>query len=221
MTASGSDARITYQATTTGTHYLEARAFADGSAGTYTLSVSAGLGSSAANAINGTTGADAIDGAGGNDTVLGAGGNDSLYGNVGNDQLRGGAGADFLSGGPGIDVLIGGAGADRFDFNAASHSAPGARDILRAGDGGLAFDGVGGASGDRIDLADIDANATTMANDAFVFGGTGRGHIWLTESGSNTILNGNVDNDAAAEFQVVIEDAGLHANQYVAGDFIL
>ena len=60
-----------------------------------------------------------------------------------------------------------------------------------------------------------------MANDTFVFGGTGRGHVWLTESGTNTILNANVDNDAAAEFQVVIEDAGVRAGAYAASDFIL
>ncbi len=217
----GSDSRIVYQATTTGTHYLAAGAFGNAYAGTYALAVSLGVATSAANTITGTGVADAIDGAGGNDTVSGGGGNDSLYGNVGNDQLRGGAGSDFLSGGPGVDVLIGGAGADRFDFNNVIHSTPTASDILRAGDGGLAFDGAGAAVGDRIDLADIDANSTTAANDTFIFGGTGKGHIWLTESGTNTILHGNVDNDAAAEFQVVIEDAGIHAAQYVASDFIL
>ena len=53
------------------------------------------------------------------------------------------------------------------------------------------------------------------------FGGTGCGRVWLTESGTNTIPDADVDDDAAAEFQAVIEDAGVHAAQSTAADFIL
>ena len=53
------------------------------------------------------------------------------------------------------------------------------------------------------------------------FGGTGRGRVGLTESGTNTIPDADVDTDAAAEFQAVIEDAGVHAAQSTAADFIL
>jgi Ca2+-binding RTX toxin-like protein len=208
----GDDSLLTYQATTTGTHILDAGSYINFFAGTYALSVSAGVGTAAADAITGTGQADAINGVGGADRI---------FGGSGADTLRGGAGADTLGGGGGADILIGGSGNDRFDFNAAGESTPAARDILRAGDGGRAFDGAGGAAGDRIDLAGVDANTGSGGNNAFVFGGHGAGHIFLTESGSNTILNGNVDGDPAIEFQVVIEDAGVRASQYGAADFVL
>jgi hypothetical protein len=217
----GADSQISYRATTTGTHYLEAGSFADAYSGSYRLSVSAGLGTSGADNITGTSAVDAINAAGGNDTVSGGGGNDWLVGGANNDLLRGGANNDLMTGGTGADVLIGGAGSDRFNFDAVGESTTSTRDVLRAGDGGLAFDGVGSASGDRIDIRDIDANALTSTNDNFIFGGTGRGHVWLTESGSNTIVNANIDNDAAIEFQLVIEDGSARASHYVASDFIL
>jgi serralysin len=220
-TGIGADSQITYTAATTGAHFIEAGSFFDSFAGAYTLSLSAGRGTAGANTIAGTASVDAIDGLGGNDVIGALGGNDRLAGGSGNDTLRGGAQNDVVSGGTGVDVLIGGTGADRFNFDLVGESTPAAGDVLRAGDGGLAFDGAGGAAGDRIDLAGIDANALTGANDTFIFGGTGRGRIWLTESGTNTILNANTDNDASAEFQVAIEDAGGRNFHYIAADFIL
>ena len=56
---------------------------------------------------------------------------------------------------------MGGRGGDMFVFDSAAiHSDPDANDILRAADGGAAFDGGGEAAGDRIDLAAIDANTS-------------------------------------------------------------
>ncbi len=214
------DSTIVYTATTTGTHYLDAGGFNDARTGTYTVSVSAGMGTAAADAVTGTASVDTVDGAAGNDSIFGAGGNDWLFGSAGNDTLRGGADNDVLTGAAGADILIGGTGNDRFDFNSVSESTPAVRDILRAGDGGAAFDGAGAASGDRIDVSTIDADALTAVS-TFIFGGTARGHLWLTESGTNTIVNGNIDNDATVEFQLVIEDGGVRASAYTAADFIL
>ena len=214
------DSQITYTATSTGTHYVDASAFSTYT-GTYTLSLSAGVGTSAANTITGTAAVDSVNGAGGNDSIFGAGANDWLQGGAGNDTLRGGAGNDLLVGGTGADVLIGGAGNDRFDFNSVGESSPAARDALRAGDGGLAFDGAGAGGGDRIDLSTIDANLLAGGNNTFVFGGNTAGHVWLTTSGTNTIVNANIDGDAAAEFQLVIADGGVSAGAYVGADFIL
>ncbi len=115
----------------------------------------------------------------------------------------------------------GGANDDTFSFDKFSFSTPGSRDVIRAGDGAIAFEGAGATSGDRIDLAGIDA-VTGGGDQAFQFGtGTGSGHLWLTTSGSNTIVNGNIDGDAAIEFQVVIEDGAVAASAYTAADFIL
>ena len=158
----------------------------------------------------------------GNDTALGGAGNDSLIGGDGADLLAGEAGNDVLGAGTGRDTLQGGGGQDRFDFNLVSESVVGANcDVLQAGGGGTAFDGAGGAAGDRFDLFDIDANTTAGGNEAFLFGGTGKGHVWCVNAGNVTRVFANVDNDAAAEFQLNILDLGVLANAYTAADFIL
>jgi hypothetical protein len=58
-------------------------------------------------------------------------------------------------------------------------------------------------------------------NQAFVLGGTGIGHISLVNSGTTTILNANVDADAAFEFVLAIEDGAVSYSTYKPGDFIL
>lgn len=173
------------------------------------------------NVLTGNGAANTILGAGGNDTLIGNGGNDYLDAATGTDQVRGGAGDDTLLGGPGADSLIGGAGRDVFKFGAMIGSVPGAVDQLSAGDGGSAFDGAGAAAGDRFDMSGIDADTTQGGDQAFVFGGTGKGHLSLVDSGSDTIVRGNMDNDAAFEFQLVIHDGNVHASAYTAADFIL
>jgi Ca2+-binding RTX toxin-like protein len=139
-----------------------------------------------------------------------------LSGLAGNDTLNGGNGNDVLVGGEGADVLIGGAGADRFDFNAVSESTSAGRDTING------FDGAGAAVVDRIDLSDIDANTGVAGNQVFIFGGAGAGHLSLVNSvGGTTILNANVDADAAFEFVLAIADGGVLASAYTAADFIL
>ena len=90
-------------------------------------------------------------------------------------------------------------------------------DVLQAGGGGKAFDGPGGAAGDRIDLLDIDANITAGGDQAFLFGGTGKGYVWCVNAGNVTRVFANVDNDAAAEFLWLnILDLGVLADAYTA-----
>ncbi|PZQ47115.1 MAG: protease [Rhodovulum sulfidophilum] len=179
-------------------------------------------GNAAANTLTGGAGNDSLSGWGANDTLLGGGGNDTLTGGDGADQLRGGGASDVLQGGAGADILIGGVGADTFVLAAANFSLPMARDVIRAGDGALAFEGIGAAAGDRIDVSAIDANTTIAGNQAFGFGtATGTGRLWLTNSGSNTLVNFNNDGDGAIDFQLVIEDGATLASAYRAGDFIL
>lgn len=173
------------------------------------------------NVLTGNGAANTILGEGGNDTLIGNGGNDYLDAQVGNDQVRGGAGNDTLLGGPGADVLVGGAGQDTFKFGAMIGSVPGAVDQITAGDGGNAFDGAGTAAGDLLDLYGIDADSTQAGNQTFAFGGTGRGHVSVVDSGTDTIVRANMDNDAAFEFQLTIHDGNVRASAYTAADFIL
>ena len=170
----------------------------------------------------GGSGRDSLSGGSGADVMLGKAGDDSLTGRAGDDMLRGQAGNDLLKGNAGSDILIGGTGADRFIFTSASHSPSGAgRDEIQAGDGAVAFEGAGRAGGDLIDLKGIDANTTSSGNQAFVFGSTDKGGISLFNVDGNTLVRGNIDNDAAFEFEVLIVDGAVSASAYTAADFIL
>lgn len=154
-------------------------------------------------------------------TLLGREGNDTLLGDAGADFLRGGDGADKLIGGLGADVLMGGTGFDIFDYDFTSHSNAGARDILRAADGAVAFFNAGAAAGDLIDVSGIDALDTATGNQRFAFGGTTAGCLSVVASGQDTLVRCNTDGDAAFEFELLIEDGAVLASAYAAADFVL
>ncbi len=181
-----------------------------GTSGTGSTTATAG-----ADTLQGGTGNDTINGLGGADRILGGAGNDRLIGGSGNDTLLGQGGADRLIGGAGADFLNGGAGRDIFDFNLLSESNPQSRDTI------VGFEAAGAAAGDRIDVSGIDAR-TGGTNDTFQFGtATGIGRLWAANSGTDTIIFGNTDADAAAEFAVRIQDGATTASAYTAADFIL
>lgn len=163
-------------------------------------------------AARGGSGADVLSGNAAANTLSGLGGADRLVGNAGNDILVGGAGAD---------TLIGGAGNDVFRFDARAESGLAARDLIRAGGGAGAFERPGAAGGDRIDVSGIDADTRAAGNQSFELGGTGRGHLWLADSGTSTLLRANNDGDAAPDFELVIQDGATLASAYSAADFIL
>lgn len=179
------------------------------------------LGNGRANGFNGNAGDDTLNGRGGddrllgnagNDRLIGGGGNDTLAGGAGNDRLIGGAGNDRLIGGPGADTLQGGPGADTFFFEDVSHSTPGARDRI------LDFSR---GQGDKIHLRNIDAIASTPADDAFTFIGAGpfsgkAGELRLAVS-NNTVVSGDVTGNGKADFQIVV----VGVTNLVAGDFLL
>jgi Ca2+-binding RTX toxin-like protein len=152
--------------------------------------------------------------------LLGFTGKDTLRGGRGNDVLSGEEGNDLLTGGIGKDTLNGNAGKDIFDFNTKSESAVGAnRDTI----GG--FDNPGATAGDCIDLSGIDAKDGTSGNQAFVWRGTGAftgtGQLRVFNSGANTIAACSTDSDAAAEFEVAIQDGTFNASNWTAADFLL
>ncbi len=176
-----------------------------------------------ANPITGTSGNDRLYGTSKADELFGGNGDDRLYGNSGNDTLHGEDGNDYLRGHAGRDFLIGGKGADRFDYNSVSESMPGSAngDVIKAGDGAVAFEGAGKSWGDRIDVSGIDANTTLSGNQAFVFGSTAKGGLSLIDIDGNTLVRGNIDNTAAFEFEILIVDGAIDASAYTAADFIL
>ena len=62
---------------------------------------------------------------------------------------------------------------------------------------------------------------TKGGNQAFLFGGSGLGRVSVVDSGAEFLIRCNVDKDAAFEFELIIEDAGVLASAYRAGDLIL
>lgn len=151
------------------------------------------------NSINGGGGNDTINGGGAADSIRGGSGNDSLLGGAGLDTLYADTGQDRLNGGLGTDLLFGGtdAAADVFIFGSVSDSATGAaRDRI--------YNFTSGS--DDIDLSVIDANTLLTGNQSFGWGGTqARAFgIWITASAGSAIVNGDVNGDKVADFQIQI-----------------
>jgi hypothetical protein len=61
---------------------------------------------------------------------------------------------------------------------------------------------------DRIDLRGIDANTSTLADDAFLWSGKDpsaaatKNAIWFTHSNGNTIISGDYNGDGVPDFQI-------------------
>jgi Ca2+-binding RTX toxin-like protein len=138
----------------------------------------------------------------GNDKMFGGNFNDIFEGGNGNDILRGGGGSDKLTGDIGKDVLFGGGGKDFFDFNSVNDSkaAFAQRDLIK---------GFKQGEDDKIDLAGIDAQASTAGDQAFDFIGKNafsgnEGELRYVKSGGQTLVQADTDGDFQADFTVAL-----------------
>ncbi|MFH5926461.1 hypothetical protein [Roseomonas xinghualingensis] len=169
-------------------------------------------GGTGADRLEGGDGKDVLDGGNGQDTLLGGNGDDTLLGGNGKDTLLGGAGDDTLLGGNGKDILTGGAGADRFTFtDLADSKRGGSRDVI-----------TDFGDGDVIDLSALDAITGQNGDQDFTFLGskafTGKaGELHTIQSGDSTLVEGDVNGDGNADFQIELN--GTH--NLAASDFIL
>lgn len=122
---------ILYKPSTSGTFYIEADSFVDGSTGDYDLTIEE---IPAGDSRMGTSGGDLIRMESSdlykNDVVVGFAGDDDIHafrgadtiaGGQGNDLIRGGNGADMLTGGDNDDDIYGGFGQNRFLNSADGH----------------------------------------------------------------------------------------------------
>ncbi|MCC7425487.1 MAG: calcium-binding protein [Alphaproteobacteria bacterium] len=129
--------------------------------------------------------------------------NNLIVGSAISNTLFGAAGNDTLLGGGASDKLYGGADADTFLYlDLADSTADFAgRDVL--------YDFVEGT--DVIDLSALDADNSTVDNDAFTFVGsgpfTGAGQIRFDVGTAGVIVYANVDGDLGADFSLRL--AGL------------
>jgi serralysin len=155
-------------------------------------------GGDAGNVIYGSAKANGLTGGAAGDNLLGEGGNDTLHG---------GGGADGLAGGAGKDLLFGEAGGDFFQFLSTRDSglSTKTRDVI-----------MDWESGDHIAVQYIDANTKKAGNQAFSFlategaaftkhaGPNGEGELRYFHSGTQTIVQGDVNHDGKADFSIAI-----------------
>lgn len=174
------------------------------------------VGNTLSNFLRGNAGDNRIEGRIGADTIQGRDGNDVIEGQRGFDQIFGGTGNDVIAGGLGKDVINGGPGADTFIYRSVldSRAGPALRDRIND------FD----TNDDTFDLSLIDANSGASGNQAFTlvneaaFSGTaGELRINVEASNNRFIIEGDVDGDGNADFQVV----AANTTNWGADDFIL
>jgi serralysin len=146
------------------------------------------------------------------DTAVNRTGTDAaqtLAGGNFNDKLSGLGGNDALWGHGGKDTLTGGLGKDSFEFNALRDSLKGShRDKITD---------FNHHQGDKIDLSGIDANNHRHGNQAFHFIAH---HGFTHHAGelrlSGHVLQGDVNGDGKADFEIHVNVSSLHT-----GDFVL
>jgi Ca2+-binding RTX toxin-like protein len=190
--------------------------------------------------LRGSLGNDLLLGGAGNDMLIGATGNDTLLGQNGNDVLAGDDGIDTLRGGAGVDRVSGGTGADSLFGNTGNDLLIGGagRDVLNGGTGADLFVfGNGDASatrgqadviedflrgqGDKISLSQIDANASTEADDKFSFIGDGdfsgtAGELRFETVDGSAFLQGDTNGDSVADFYIRVENVTeIRANELI------
>lgn len=143
----------------------------------------------------------------------------TLSGLAGNDSLDGGDGIDILIGGAGLDTLTGGLGADRFKYNTKTDTKKGAfHDVI------LDFSGAAGEH-DTIDLSTIDAKKG-HGNQAFKFIGAKKfhhkmGELHIVKHGTYVTVEGDVDGNGKADFQIDVHNLTDTLSILSRGDFIL
>lgn len=164
-------------------------------------------GSSDAFDFNGLSGSDHIELGAANDTAFGNDGGDTLLGGAGIDTLGGGAGDDYITGGAGRDFMTGDAGIDRFIYVSKADSTLGAeRDSIADFATGI----------DKIDLGAISFGALSWRGTGG-FTNTGVGELRYAKGASATVVQGDIDGNGVAEFQIVLNGSISLA----ASDFVL
>lgn len=200
--------------------------------------------------LDGGSGTDTLYGGLGGDSLRGGNGDDLLFGDIYSDRtheitvdstdtvtvyedvLLGGAGNDTLVGGYGADLMDGGTGVDYFSVRNLNESTLTVPDIIINFNGstvaekalqGLASYATVGAEGDRIDVSDIDAIASTSGvNDAFTFIGTAAfsaaGQLRYQTVGTVTQIDGEVTGDGVSDFRIQVNIANYSFSIF---DFVL
>ena len=122
----------------------------------------------------------------------------TLIGGAGDDYIVGGAGNDTIAGGGGVNTMYGNGGSDSFVFKAVGDAAPGTN-LTTIGD---FIDGT-----DTIDASAIRTVGGASPGQALHFVGAAAfshtaGEVHQVGSGSDTIVEGDVNGDGVADFRI-------------------
>jgi hypothetical protein len=139
--------------------------------------------------------------------LAGNSGNNTLSGLAGVDTIDGGAGNDRIIGGRGNDLLTGGSGADTFVV--LNESVFWTKNPMgKTLETDFVYD-LNKAEGDRLDLSAVDADATTVGDQAFHLVGAFTKHagemtLAYSASAKQTTLSLDVDGDGKVDYQMKI-----------------
>ncbi len=169
--------------------------------------------------IEGATGdvhADNLRGDSNANMFSGGASSDRLYGRAGDDILYGDGGADALYGNTGADYMVGGGGAvrDRFIYFNMTETGVGSGNRDRIDD----FQ----SGTDRIEISRFDADTTQGFKQGFDFVGSAgfsstAGELRYQVSGSSAIVQGDVDGDGSADFEIEL----LNVSSLIEADFLI
>ena len=119
----------------------------------------------------------------------------------GADVVKGSAGNDTIIGRTGGDTLWGGGGADSFRYTSHIHSNAGNTDVI------MDF-----ASGDKINVSELDAQVNVAGLQTFhwidtaSFSGAAGELRHFTNGSSQTVIEGDVNGDAVADFMLILDN---------------
>jgi len=126
------------------------------------------------------------------------------------DELSGDNAANILTGGLGADLLTGLGGADRFVFTTVADSTASAHDTITDFEHGF----------DKIDLSQIDIDASQLGRQGFHFGATRPPAITagdLVYNAATGVLSGYTNGDNTEDFHIILANKPLLSVE----DFVL
>ena len=137
-----------------------------------------------------------------NDILSGSTIGNLIHGSEGNDLISGLAGSDVLFGDAGLDVID--CGADT-DADRAAYAQPSDSQIGANRDQITSFS----TDTDLIELSLMDANVNAGGDQAFAFSNTTSqaNSVWYIVSGTDVVVQGDVNGDAVADFEILVKGA--------------
>jgi len=138
-------------------------------------------------------------------TLSGARGDDVITGGAGDDTIFGQSGSDRLDGGAGADTIFGGAGADTYVFDELSDFGVDGLDFLAS----LRTD-----LGDKVDVSQLADDPFSFLG-ASSFSGSGAPELRYDQTGTQFLVQGDIDGDGVADFQFLATAPSLSESDFI------